>query len=101
MCLSLTLDYHYNQHSFWKKHDLKKDFYLAICYFPSFPFMLDHKASRRDRSLTVSALGRVELVKVMAISGVTATVLLTHPSECRRCASPWGRGGAAGVIAGV
>lgn len=68
---------------------MREDFHLAVRYFPSFPFTLDHKAKRHDG--TATALGCVELVIVPAVSGILITVLPIHPNNCM-CYTPlWGK----------
>lgn len=39
--------------SFEKRHDLKKYFELGVCYFPSFPFNLEHVARRHSTWLVL------------------------------------------------
>lgn len=48
--------------------------------------------------VTATALGCVELVKVMAISGIVITVLLIHPNNCMCYTSLWGKGRGVRVI---
>lgn len=48
--------------------------------------------------VTATALGCVELVKVMAITGIIITVLPIHPNNCM-CYTPlWGKGRGVRVI---
>lgn len=93
MCLFLTWDYPLqpiNIH-FRKSHDLKKGFYLHICYFPTFPFNWDHKANTHAPSRSCARLWRESSVESRPLQGFP-TVLLVHPSQCTVSTSAWGKG---------
>lgn len=88
MCLSnvrlpiATINPHFGRSMIWKTI-----FNPPMCYFPSFPFEI---IKQINRILTVTALGCVELVKVLAASGIL-TVLLIHQSHCVCYTSLWGK----------